>query len=243
MPRRRMIDPDIWHDPWFGHLEPLEQVFWIGIVSNADDYGRILADPIYLRSRIFVYRDITIEEVNRIVQKFQDTNSNFIMYNQNGTQCIYLKRWSDYQNIAHPTPSKLPPPEHITNDSRNIQESITNGSSQLVSIVNKDIDSKESPHESITNESGINQEKDNGEVFSLYESNVGMLTPIIADQIKDAITTYSNGWVKDAIAEAVKREKRNWKYIDGILRGWKREGRGQKNTGDYDIRRKYHRVN
>ena len=30
------------------------------------------------------------------------------------------------------------------------------------------------------------------------------------------------------MTEAVRRNKRNWKYVEAILRGWKEEGRGKK---------------
>jgi len=65
-------------------------------------------------------------------------------------------------------------------------------------------------------------------VFKLYEENIGPLTPIIADALKDAEQTYSSVWVADAIEQSVKLNKRNWKYIEAILRRWKEEGRAEK---------------
>jgi len=105
-----MIDPDIWHDTWFGNLTDREQIFFVGIISNADDEGRILANPTYLRSRIFVYRDVSIKEIENVLGKFRDTNVNFILYSQNGNQYIQLAKWSDYQKPQYAKPSKLPPP-------------------------------------------------------------------------------------------------------------------------------------
>ncbi|HND50425.1 MAG TPA: DnaD domain protein [Anaerolineales bacterium] len=60
--------------------------------------------------------------------------------------------------------------------------------------------------------------------FSLYESNIGPLTPMIADSIKDAEQTYSPEWVARAIQEAAKSNVRRWNYIEGILRGYKERG-------------------
>lgn len=66
-------------------------------------------------------------------------------------------------------------------------------------------------------------------VFKLYEENIGPLTPLIADALKDAEETYSDAWVADAIELAAKNNKRNWKYCEAILKRWKDEGRhGQK---------------
>jgi DNA replication protein len=64
-------------------------------------------------------------------------------------------------------------------------------------------------------------------IFKLYEENIGALTPLIADALKDAEQTYSEEWVAEALAEAVKQNKRNWKYAEAILRRWKEEGHGK----------------
>ncbi len=65
-------------------------------------------------------------------------------------------------------------------------------------------------------------------IFKLYEENIGPLTPLIADALKDAEETYSAEWVGEAIELAVKNNKRNWKYSEAILKRWKEEGRAEK---------------
>ncbi len=65
-------------------------------------------------------------------------------------------------------------------------------------------------------------------IFRLYEENIGPLTPLIADALKDAEETYSAEWVADTIDLAVKNNKRSWKYCEAILKRWKEEGRGEK---------------
>jgi DnaD/phage-associated family protein len=65
-------------------------------------------------------------------------------------------------------------------------------------------------------------------VFKLYEENIGPLTPLIADALKDAEELYSPEWVAEAIELAVTNNKRNWKYSQAILKRWKEEGRGEK---------------
>ena len=66
-------------------------------------------------------------------------------------------------------------------------------------------------------------------VFRLYEENIGPLTPLIADALKDAEELYSDEWIADVIEIAVKNNKRNWKYCEAILKRWKEEGtHGQK---------------
>jgi DNA replication protein len=85
------------------------------------------------------------------------------------------------------------------------------------------------------------------DIFSLYEQNIGMLTPLIADELRDALEVYSENWIRDAINEAVALNKRNWRYIERILEQWSTEGRSDgthrgdtKKTGpDKYLKQKY----
>jgi len=63
-----------------------------------------------------------------------------------------------------------------------------------------------------------------GGLFSLYEQNIGPITPIIADAVVHANEEYPPAWIEEAIAIAVKMNKRSWKYIEVILKRWKEEG-------------------
>jgi DNA replication protein len=63
-------------------------------------------------------------------------------------------------------------------------------------------------------------------IFTLYEENIGMLNPMIAEELKDAEKLYPENWIRDAIKEAVNQGKRKWSYIAAILERWSIEGRG-----------------
>ena len=63
------------------------------------------------------------------------------------------------------------------------------------------------------------------DIFTLYEQNIGMLTPIIAEELSEAEKLYPVNWIRDAIKEAVALNKRNWRYIAAILERWAAEGR------------------
>jgi len=64
------------------------------------------------------------------------------------------------------------------------------------------------------------------DIFTLYEQNIGMLTPMIAEELREAEKLYPVTWVKDAIKEAVNQNKRKISYILAILERWSSEGRG-----------------
>ncbi len=66
---------------------------------------------------------------------------------------------------------------------------------------------------------------DRPNIFVLYEQNIGLLSPLIADQLRDAANQYPHEWIEAAFREAVQYNKRSWKYISAILRRWETEGR------------------
>jgi DNA replication protein len=66
-------------------------------------------------------------------------------------------------------------------------------------------------------------------VFRLYEQNIGLLTPLIADQLVTALESYPQDWIEDAINEAVSYNRRSWRYIQRILEQWTVQGRGESN--------------
>ncbi len=62
-------------------------------------------------------------------------------------------------------------------------------------------------------------------IFILYEQNIGLLSPLIADELRDAADTYPAEWIETAFREAILHNKRKWSYIRAILRRWETEGR------------------
>ena len=63
-------------------------------------------------------------------------------------------------------------------------------------------------------------------VFVLYEENLGALTPVVAERLKEAQSSYPEEWIADAIEIAAESNVRNWKYVAAILERWSAEGRG-----------------
>ena len=110
MARQRFIWPEIWKDPVFGRLQHIEQVMFVGLFSIADDEGRLNADPAYLKSELFTYKDYTNKKVKGIRDGLVARVPSVHLYSANGCDLIALLKWGDYQKPKYPKPSKLPPP-------------------------------------------------------------------------------------------------------------------------------------
>lgn len=68
-------------------------------------------------------------------------------------------------------------------------------------------------------------------IFVLYEQNIGPLTPLIAEQLRDAEESYPVAWIEEAIEVAVHNNARKWVYISRILERWREEGKHDATTG------------
>ena len=69
-------------------------------------------------------------------------------------------------------------------------------------------------------------------IFELYEDNIGLISPILADELKDAEATYPPHWIEDAFKIAVENNVRRWSYIRAILERMAIAGREDKEPGD-----------
>lgn len=79
-------------------------------------------------------------------------------------------------------------------------------------------------------------------IYTLYEQNIGPLTPMIADRLRDAEERYPARWIQDAIGIAVENNVRKWRYVEAILEDWHTRGRDEQreDRGDTEkARRRY----
>jgi DnaD/phage-associated family protein len=70
-----------------------------------------------------------------------------------------------------------------------------------------------------------------GNVFQLYEENIGPLTPLLAEELQEAERLYPYEWLEEALREAALLNKRSWRYAAAILQRWATEGRKRETAG------------
>ena len=68
-------------------------------------------------------------------------------------------------------------------------------------------------------------------IYDLYEQNIGLITPLIAEELQEAEQAYPAEWIEDAFREAVSYNRRNWRYVRRILENWMSKGRGEDGKG------------
>lgn len=69
-------------------------------------------------------------------------------------------------------------------------------------------------------------------IYALYEQTIGLLQPIIAEELRDAEASYPAAWIEEAFHIAASRNVRNWRYVSRILERWCTEGKDEDKTRD-----------
>jgi DNA replication protein len=85
--------------------------------------------------------------------------------------------------------------------------------------------------EAIVSPSEVRLEVERPNIFVLYEQNIGLLTPLIAEELRDAEKTYHADWIEEAFRIAVEHNARNWRYVRSVLDRWAAEGKDSEKAG------------
>lgn len=62
-------------------------------------------------------------------------------------------------------------------------------------------------------------------LIGLYEQNIGLVTPMLVDELREAEERYPREWIEEAMREAVRANARSWRYISKVLERWATNGR------------------
>ncbi len=69
-------------------------------------------------------------------------------------------------------------------------------------------------------------------IYRLYEENIGPLTPLISDALREAELNFPAEWIEEAMKKAVLNNARHWRYVEAILTRWKEKGRDDPDRRD-----------
>lgn len=106
---RRMLDSAIFQNEKFATMPPMARLLTIGIINQADDQGRGKAHPVYLRSQVFPYDDVTPGDVSAWLDLIVQ-NGTVTVYSANGKSYYQVINWWKYQTHQYAMPSQFPKP-------------------------------------------------------------------------------------------------------------------------------------
>ena len=110
MPRIRTLKPEHKLHRKVGGLSHVAYRLWVGLVTEADDDGRLVCDVAQLRAVVFGLRpDTTTAHVERALREILISGL-AVRYPVNGTRYLALPSYREHQKIDRPRPSTLPPP-------------------------------------------------------------------------------------------------------------------------------------
>lgn len=184
------------------------------LITVADCEGRTYGDPAIVKATIFPRRnDITADRVDGYLNEMY-MNGLIVRYIVDDEQYISFPAFEKNQiglRKDREAKSEIPAPPLRSKSGVNPEE-------LPVKLIEENrIESK-----------GI-EDKNNDvvvNIFKLYEHTVGILTPMMADELRQAEKDYPAEWLPEAFLLAEKANVRKWNYILAILKKWKTDGRG-----------------
>ena len=102
MARNRMIKVEFWSDQKIGHLTPLARLLFIGMWNFADDSGVCRANPIYLKSQVFPYDNISKPDMDKALKEL--TCGGLIKCAEySGEDFLLISNFKKHQQINRPS--------------------------------------------------------------------------------------------------------------------------------------------
>ncbi len=119
MARIRTLKPTVWLSPQIMNLSHGARLLFIGLITQADDEGRGIADIRRLKASIFPGDDILSGAVHEWLTEIV-TEGLIVLYDAPGHGRLYeLPSWPRHQSISRPTRSDYPAPPGKNSNSVN----------------------------------------------------------------------------------------------------------------------------
>ena len=107
MARIRTIKPEFWIDEKLAPLEPIHRLVFLGLISQADDAGRLVDNARRLNGLLFPETEDCCRESLEILARL----SRITRYtSESGQSLIQITNWDEHQRVDKPSKYTLPPP-------------------------------------------------------------------------------------------------------------------------------------
>lgn len=125
MPRSRNLKYDFFVNEYLGTCDPLEALFFEGLWTLADRFGRLENRPLRMKAQVFPYRDLSAQVITGYVQNLSD-HGFLTLYTVDGQDYIEIRNFAKHQNPHKnekggdiPKPPQPPENKDIPQDSSN----------------------------------------------------------------------------------------------------------------------------
>ncbi len=107
--RIRSIKPELWQDEKIGDLSRDARLLLLGMLTMADDEGRLLATPMVLLGHVFPFDSDAQKRLGGWILEVKRSEI-VVFYENNGKPYAAFRHWKRHQKINKPNPSTLPEP-------------------------------------------------------------------------------------------------------------------------------------
>lgn len=112
MARVRTIKPKFWDDIKIGRISRDARLLYIGLWNFADDVGVVIGDTVWLKSKIFPYDQIQVQQFDKWINELVKTG--FIcLLSYHDERFIYLPTFTRHQVINKPNHEDLNIPKKL----------------------------------------------------------------------------------------------------------------------------------
>lgn len=244
----RQVHTTIWQDNWVSELEPLDKLLWLYLLTNS----KTTQSGVYEFSERYACFEtgMSRKEVSDALQRF--IKAGRIRYNQANSEIMvtnWLKfnsarspkvaavidkelgsvKTRDFaaeiiktcQQYEYPIRAKLADLDTVSDGENNV--SIPYGYS-----TDTITQPEPSPEPSPSQNQNHHQQSEHADAadprpsINFYQENLGVIPPILMEQVADWVKDMGNELVIEAITRAVAAEK-GWSYAQGILRNWSKK--------------------
>lgn len=133
MPRIRTIKPEFWADEKLAPMRPIERLVFLGLISMADDAGRLVDSIKAIDGFVFPMTEdsskASIESLNRL--------GRIVRYkSESGQHLIQITNWKTHQKVVNPSSYVLPAPKLRQHKIESIESLNKSSASDLLPTTN-----------------------------------------------------------------------------------------------------------
>lgn len=215
----RIIKESICSSEKISELSDFDFRLWIGLITQADDYGRGDARPAIIKGRVFPLRErVRLKDIEDGLATLA-AGSCVSLYEVDGKPYYQFPNWQDHQRVRNAKP-KFPPSgapngreflRDCADDDNSPQLAATRGESPP-----NPIQSESNPNP-IQSEAGNACARECGGVEKYALDNLAYLSPSNMQELASFLDDLPSDVVRYAIDEACAQGKRTYGYVKGIL--------------------------